>query len=48
MNFSTVKKILAAGAIAALSTALLVGCGGGDSAGGEKKFLNIGTGGTAG
>lgn len=48
MNISTVKKILAAGAIAALSTALLVGCGGGDSAGGEKKFLNIGTGGTAG
>ena len=48
MNFSTVKKILAAGAIAALSTALLVGCGSGDSAGGEKKFLNIGTGGTAG
>ena len=48
MNISTVKKILAAGAIAALSTALLVGCGSGDSAGGEKKFLNIGTGGTAG
>ncbi len=46
MNFSW-KKVLTAGLAAVLSTALLVGCGGGDNAA-EKKFLNIATGGTAG
>ena len=46
MNISTVKKIFAAGAVLVFSAALLTGCGG-DSASG-KKFLNIGTGGTAG
>ena len=47
MNISTVKKIFAAGAVLVFSAALLTGCGG-DSASGDKKFLNIGTGGTAG
>ena len=47
MNISTVKKIFAAGAVLVFSAALLTGCG--DSASsGDKKFLNIGTGGTAG
>ena len=47
MNISTVKKIFAAGAVFVLSAALLAGCNG-DSAVEGKKFLNIGTGGTAG
>ncbi len=46
MNISTVKKFFAAGAVLVFSAALLTGCGG-DSAS-AKKFLNIGTGGTAG
>lgn len=49
MKIFSIKKIFAAGAVCALSAALLVGCGGGGgSATGDKKFLNIGTGGTAG
>ena len=48
MNISTVKKILAAGAVLVFSAALLTGCGGDSASSGDKKFLNIGTGGTAG
>ncbi|WP_313994683.1 TAXI family TRAP transporter solute-binding subunit [uncultured Selenomonas sp.] len=46
MNISTVKKVFAAGAALVFSAALLTGCGGDNAA--AKKFLNIGTGGTAG
>jgi len=45
MNFTGMKKALAAGLAMVAMTAALVGCGS-DTA--EKKFLNIGTGGTAG
>ena len=48
MNISTVKKIFAAGAVLVFSAALLTGCGGDSASSGDKKFLNIGTGGTAG
>ena len=48
MNISTVKKIFAAGAVLVFSAALLTGCGGGSAPSGDKKLLNIGTGGTAG
>ena len=48
MNISTVKKIFAAGAVLVFSAALLTGCGGNSASSGDKKFLNIGTGGTAG
>ena len=46
MNFKAIKKALAAGTVMLMAAALLVGCGS-DQAG-QKKFLNIGTGGTAG
>lgn len=45
MNFTGMKKALAAGLAMVAMTVALVGCGS-DTA--EKKFLNIGTGGTAG
>ncbi|MBQ2086934.1 MAG: TAXI family TRAP transporter solute-binding subunit [Selenomonas sp.] len=45
MNFTGMKKVLAAGLAMVAMTVALVGCGS-DTA--EKKFLNIGTGGTAG
>ena len=48
MNISTVKKIFAAGAVLVFSAVLLTGCGGNSASSGDKKFLNIGTGGTAG
>ena len=47
MKIFSIKKIFALGAVCALSAALLAGCGGGGTVS-EKKFLNIGTGGTAG
>ena len=46
MKFSW-RKVLTAGLAVVMSTALLVGCGGGDKQA-EKKFINIATGGTAG
>lgn len=45
------KKMVAAFLAMAAATALIAGCGGGDkkeSSGGEKKFINIATGGTSG
>lgn len=44
------KKMLIAGMACVCGTALLAGCGGdsGSKSGGEKQFLNIATGGTAG
>lgn len=45
------KKMVAAFLAMATATALIAGCGGGDkkeSSGGEKKFINIATGGTSG
>ncbi len=45
MNFTGIKKALAAGLALVAMTAVLAGCGGNTA---EKKFLNIGTGGTAG
>ena len=45
MNISTVKKIFAAGAVLVFSAVLLTGCGGNSASSGDKKFLNIGTGG---
>ncbi len=49
LSFHNMKKILTAGLVAVAATAMLVGCGGGgDNAGGGKKFVNIATGGTAG
>ena len=47
MKISTVKKVFAAGAILAAAAVLLAGCNGTSNVEG-KKFLNIGTGGTAG
>ena len=47
MKISTVKKVFAVGAILAAAAVLLVGCNGTSDVEG-KKFLNIGTGGTAG
>lgn len=50
MRFSSLKKILAVGLAAVFIVGALAGCGGGDNnkASAQKKFLNIGTGGTAG
>ena len=44
------KKMLIAGMACVCGAALLAGCGGdsGSKSGGEKQFLNIATGGTAG
>ena len=47
MKISTVKKVFAVGAILAAAAVLLAGCNGTSDVEG-KKFLNIGTGGTAG
>ena len=47
MKISTVKKVFAVGAILAAAAVLLAGCNGNSDVEG-KKFLNIGTGGTAG
>ena len=47
MKISTVKKIFAAGAVLAAMVVLFTGCNGNSDVEG-KKFLNIGTGGTAG
>ena len=47
MKFSW-KKMLTTGLAVVMTTALLVGCGGGDQQSAEKKFVNIATGGTAG
>ena len=47
MKISTVKKVFAVGAIFAAAAVLLAGCNGTSDVEG-KKFLNIGTGGTAG
>mgnify|MGYP000956007363 CR=1 FL=1 len=47
MKISTVKKVFAAGAVLAAMVVLFTGCNG-DSGVEGKKFLNIGTGGTAG
>ena len=46
MKFGSMKKVLAAGLAVVVSAALLAGCGGDQAS--QKKFLNIGTGGTAG
>ena len=46
MKFGSMKKVLAAGLAVIVSAALLAGCGGDQAS--QKKFLNIGTGGTAG
>ena len=45
MKFHSLTKMLTVGLIAVMTAALLVGCGSESS---QKKFLNIGTGGTAG
>ena len=47
MKISTVKKVFAAGAVLAAAAVLFTGCNGNADVEG-KKFLNIGTGGTAG
>ena len=47
MKISTVKKVFAAGAVLAAMVVLFTGCNGNSDVEG-KKFLNIGTGGTAG
>ena len=47
MKISTVKKVFAAGAVLAAAAVLFTGCNG-DSGVEGKKFINIGTGGTAG
>ena len=47
MKISTVKRVLAAGAVLAAMVVLFTGCNGNSDVEG-KKFLNIGTGGTAG
>ena len=47
MKISTVKRVLAAGAILAAMVVFFTGCNGNSDVEG-KKFLNIGTGGTAG
>ena len=47
MSFASWKKALMAGLAVVAMAAVFTGCGGGDNAA-EKKFLNIGTGGTAG
>ena len=47
MKFANWKKTLMAGLAVVAMAAVLTGCGGGDNTA-EKKFLNIGTGGTAG
>ncbi|MBR1694036.1 MAG: TAXI family TRAP transporter solute-binding subunit, partial [Selenomonas sp.] len=46
MKFTGLKKALLAGLAVVAMAAVLTGCGGDNAA--EKKFLNIGTGGTAG
>lgn len=45
MNFKSLKKMAAAALVVVASAALVAGCGGNTS---SNKFLNIGTGGTAG
>ncbi len=45
MNFQSLKKMAAAALVVVASAALLTGCGGNTA---SNKFLNIGTGGTAG
>ena len=47
MKFSSLKKVLAIGLAAVVVVGALAGCGD-NKAGAQKKFLNIGTGGTAG
>ena len=47
MKISTVKRVLAAGAVLAAMVVFFTGCNGNSDVDG-KKFLNIGTGGTAG
>ena len=47
MKFSSLKKVLAVGLAAVVVVGALAGCGD-NKAGAQKKFLNIGTGGTAG
>ena len=47
MKISTVKRVLAAGAVLAVMVVFFTGCNGNSDVEG-KKFLNIGTGGTAG
>ena len=47
MKISTVKKVFAAGAVLAAAAVLFTGCNGNSGVEG-KKFINIGTGGTAG
>lgn len=42
------KRIMLAGLACVAGAAILTGCGGGASSGGEKQFLNIATGGTSG
>lgn len=48
MKFHSIRRFLVAGLVAAAALAAVAGCGGDGQQAGAKKFLNIGTGGTAG